>query len=258
MVICLPSFFSFAGGPLGAMAHHFSRTHAVLFIFLIPSWRSSRCQWSPVRSSGWSSQGCRSHIQTLSIRTSVRRIELTGRRSADTFNYFSFSSYPRTLVTQPGQDNATRPDLLLAPRTRRRSFYICIQLTYSKTVTRFRSFSFHCFSLEGHPVLVGPISWLFASLSGFTHMYLMYMQLNGCALAQTVPTRPCILRLNVKRLRDCNPVGSDSWHLDFSSTSRSPGAPALLSGCESSLVCVWGPLQGLKLASLLPLQRRAP
>lgn len=30
------------------------------------------------------------------------------------------------------------------------------QLTSSKTVTRFRSFSFHCFSLEGHPVLVGP------------------------------------------------------------------------------------------------------
>lgn len=91
----------------------------------------------------------------------------------------------------------------------------------------------------------------------------MYMQLTGCAplfraLAQTIPTYPCILRLNVKRLRDCNLIGSDSWDLDFSSTSRSPGAPALLSGCDSSLVCVWGLLQGLKLASLLPLQRRAP
>lgn len=132
------------------------------------------------------------------------------------------------------------------------------QLTFSKTVTRFRSFSFHCFSLEGHPVLVGPISWLYASLSRFTYMYLMYMQLSGCALTQTIPTHPCILRLNVKRLRDCNLIGSDSWDLDFSSTSRSPGAPALLSGCDSQLVCVWGLLQGLKLASLLPLQRRAP
>lgn len=39
------------------------------------------------------------------------------------------------------------------------------------------------------------------------------------ALAQTIPTHPCTLRLNVKRLRDCNLIRSDSWHLGFSSIS---------------------------------------
>lgn len=140
------------------MAHHFSRTHAVLFIFLIPSWRSSRCQWSPVRSGGWSSQ--------------VRRIELTGRRSADAFNLLYIFPATREPWSRNPDKTMRHVRIFFSGSPDTETVIPYSQLTSSKTVTRFRSFSFHCFSLEGHPVLVGPISWLYASLSRFTYMYL--------------------------------------------------------------------------------------
>lgn len=71
----------------------------------------SCCQWSVVTwtlGRGGHRRGARQYEAHMRLR--FRRIEL--KRTADAFKSVTFSSeYPRALVTQPGQDNATCPDL---------------------------------------------------------------------------------------------------------------------------------------------------
>lgn len=141
MVTCLPSFFSFAGGPLGAMAHHFSRTHAVLFIFLIPSWRSSRCQWSPVRSGGWSSQ--------------VRRIELTGRRSADAFNLLYIFPATREPWARNPDKTMRHVRIFFSGSPDTETVILYSQLTSFKDRDAFQVLFFPLFFIGGTPGLGG-------------------------------------------------------------------------------------------------------